>query len=440
MNNAFDLFKAMCAIFFCQGAWTTEMSVTGVAEVDAAIPQYWADSILMDGNRESFWGSLSGKEGSGMPIIDKTGPLKQKGDTLTINTIAQLFGAGVTGQSVLKGNEEDIVIGSINVTCDVVRHAVAVGRKATKQANFDVVQTVKSALTKWMTRRMDTDAFNTILATTQEIIYANSKTSIAGLNETDGDFFGPYEISLIRNALIRKGAAPISMKKQNGRTIPVYGAVFSEIDEQRLYQNSGFRQELRDALDRFKGDNNHPIFSGVIGVYNNVLLYPYYSNLSLPQGTPLRPECQVQVTLVTAATTVVVGATPTTGVTPNYTEFFASSGSLQIDDEIMSYSAKTNNSFTTVTRAVSSTTAVQHSQYALVTQRNVSNIIGFGAEALCRAIGDSPEPVGEKDDYGEQVGLGIRAYYGQSLKTDARLGRATNIVVLKAFSKNPGTI
>jgi N4-gp56 family major capsid protein len=437
MNKLWMLFSS---IFFCQYAWTTEMSVTGVAEVDAAIPQYWADSILMDGNRESFWGSLSGKEGSGMPIIDKTGKLKEKGDTMTINTIAQLFGSGVTGQSVLKGNEEDIVIGTINVTCDVVRHAVAVGRKATKQANFDVIQTVKAALTSWMTRRMDTDAFNTILANTQEVIYANSKTSLAALNETDGDFFGPYELSLIRSALIRKGAMPITMKKNNGRTVPIYGVVFSEIDEQRLMQNSGFRQELRDALERFKGSNNHPLFEGAIGVSNNMILYSYYSNLSMPQGTPLRPECQIQVTLTTAATTLVVGATPTTGVTPNFTEFFASSGSLQIEDEIISYTAKTNNSFTTLTRGASSTTNIQHSQYVLVTQRNVSSVIGFGAEALCRAIGDSPEPIGEKDDYGEQVGLGVRAYYGQTLKTDARLGRATNIVILKCLSKNPGTI
>lgn len=440
MKNILYCFKALRAILFCQYAWTTEMAVTGVAEVDAAIPQYWADSILMDGNRQSFWGSLSGKEGSGMPVIDKTGALKQKGDTMTINTFAQLFGSGVTGQSVLKGNEEDIVIGTVNVTCDVVRHAVAVGRKATKQANFDLVKTVQAALTSWMGRRMDTDAFNTILANTQEVIYANGKTTAAGLNETDGDFFGPYEISLIRNALIRKGATPLATRKQNGRVIPLYGAVFSEIDEQRLYQNSAFRQELRDSLERFKQGGNHPLFDGIIGVSNNVLLYPYYSNLSLPQGTPLRPECMVQVTLTTAATTLVVGATPTTGATPNYTEFFASSGSLQIVDEIISYTGKTNNSFTTLTRGASSTTAAQQSQYALVTQRNVSSIIGFGAEALCRAIGDSPEPVGEKDDYGEQVGLGIRAYYGQTLKTDARLGRATNIVILKALSKNPGTI
>ena len=40
----------------CQIGWTTEMVVTGVTEIDAAIPEFWADGIMHDGNRESFWG------------------------------------------------------------------------------------------------------------------------------------------------------------------------------------------------------------------------------------------------------------------------------------------------------------------------------------------------------------------------------------------------
>lgn len=438
MNRFWEFLRS---VFYDTAAWTSEMAVTGVSDIDAVIPEYWADEILVDANRESFWGQLSGKEGSMLPVIDKTGPLKTKGDQLSISVIAQLMGTGVTGEGVLKGNEEVLKTGTFTVSCDVVRHAVAVSRKSTKQANFDEVQTAGGLLKDWMTRKMDNDVFTTILDDTTEVIYANSKTDEGNLNEADGDHFGVNEIELIRMALLRKGAMPIAVKKQNGRTIPCYGLVFGEIEDYRLSQNSTFVQAIRDAWQRFKGDNNHPLFSGVIGYYRNMLLYPYYSILPIPQGTPLRPETTVFATLTTTATTLSVGgATESTGVTPNYTLFFASSGSLQIADEIISYSGKSVNTFTGLTRGVSSTTATVHSPDALVTQRNVASVIGFGSEAVCRAIGDEPEPIGESDDYGEQIGLGIRAYYGQALKKDQRLSRANNIVICKVFSKNPGNI
>lgn len=428
-------------------AWTTEMAVTGVGDIDDAIPEWWAKGILTDANRESFWGQMTGKEGSRMPIIDKTGPLKQSGDTLNFNTIAQLMGTGVTGENVLKGNEETLSVGSFSVGCDVVRHAVAVSRKSTKQANFNEVQNAGTLLKDWMTRKMDNDAFTAIVNGASDTLYANSAASAGAMRANNANEFGVTEIDMIRLALLRQGADPIQIKKVNGRTLPVYGIVFGEIEEYRLYQNTAFLQAIRESWERFRQGTNHPLINSAVGMYKNCLLYSYYSVLPLPQGTPLRPETTVYATLTTTATHLSVGgASASTGVTPNYTLFFASTGSLQIDDEVISYTGKGNNTFTGLSRAQleyvggSATTAAQHSQNALVTQRNISTIIGFGAESLFRAIGDSPEPVGQKDDYDEQIGLGIRAYYGQALKKDKRRNKTKNVVLMKAWSANPGTI
>jgi N4-gp56 family major capsid protein len=435
------------AMMLCQRAWTTEMAVTGVSSIDSAIPEFWARDILTDSNRESFWGQLSGKEGSRMPIIDKTGPLKQKGDTLRFNTIAQLMGTGVTGENVLKGNEEVLSIGVFTVSADVVRHAVAVSRKSTKQANFDEVQTAGSLLKEWMTRKMDADAFTTIISDASDTLYSNSQSSQHTMRDGNGDEFGMSEIDMIRLALLRQGAQPIQIVRQNQRTIPVYGIVFGEIEEYRLYQNSAFLQTIRETWERFRMGGEHPLINNAIGMFKNILLYRYYSVLPITQGTPLRPETTVYATFVTAITHLSVGgATPSSGVIPNYTLFFASSGSLQISDEVLSYTGKLNNAFTGVTRSQaeyyggSSTTAIQHIPGTPITQRNISSVIGFGAEALFRAIGDDPEPVGDKDDYGEQIGLGIRAYYGQKLKVDKTRGKSKNVCVMKVWSKNPGTI
>lgn len=422
--------------------WTTEMTVTGVSDIDSCIPEHWASSIFADGNRESFWGSLSGKEGEFMPVIDKTGKLKESGDLLRINIIEQLMGSGVTGENVLKGNEEKLGIGVMTVNADIVRHAVSVSRKSTKQANFDEVQRARSLLTDWVGRKMDADAFDAVIsASNVETIYANSKTSAGGLNSTDGDRFGPTEINLIGLALKRLGALPLKVRKANGRSIPIYGCVYGEIEEYWLNQNTTFLNQIRDTWERFKaGGGDHPLFQGAIGIYRNVVLYPYYANLDIPQGTPLRPETTLSATLATADATAYVGVAADGNTKANYTLFFASSGSLQIESEILSYTSKTISTFAGLSRGVSGTTAAQHSAGTLVTQRNVSSVIGFGAQAIVRAMPEDVEPIGEKDDYQEQIGLGIRAFYGFKARYSKRRGKPAAAVVLKCYSDNPSTI
>ena len=434
--------KLFLAILYdVRGAWTTEMNVTGISDIDAAIPEFFAEGIVHDGNRESFWGSLAGKEGSMMPVIDKTGPLKAKGDQITFNTIEHLMGTGVTGESVLKGTEEKLGIGTFTVTADVVRHAVSVSRKATKQANFEMVQTAKTLLKDWFTRKYDNDVFSAILdSSAVDTVYANSKTTVASLNTTSGDYFTPTDISLVRLALQRVGAMPLRVGKVNNRSIPVYGLVFGEMEEHWLNRNTAFTQAIRDAWARFTGSKMmHPIFEGAVGIYNNMVLYPYRSILDIPQGTPLRPETTLSASLVTSATTIYVGIAADSNTSANYTLFFATTGSLQIDSEIISYTTKTVSTFTGLTRGASSTTDDIHAAGALVTQRNVSSVIGFGAQAVFRAYPEQVEPIGEKDDYGEQIGLGVRAYYGHKLRISKRRAKAP-VVILKCISPNPGTI
>ena len=336
-----------------RGVWTTEMAVTGVTAIDSVIPEYWADGIIPDGNRESFWGGLSGKEGSRMPIIDKTGPLKQKGDQITFSAIAQLMGAGRTGEAVLKSYEEILTVGTFTVTADVIRHAVAVSRKSTKQANFDEVQRARTLLTDWFGRKLDSDTFTAITGSSAvETLYAGEANSAVGsLNATDGDTFGMAEIEMLRMALLRQGATPLKVQKVNGRSVPVFGIAYGEIEEYNLNQNSTFVQAIRESFERFREGGKHPLFNGAVGMYRNMILYPYYSMLPIPQGTPLRPETTVYATLITSATTLSVGgATASSGSTADYTTYFASSGSLQVEDEILSYTSKTVNTFAGLTR------------------------------------------------------------------------------------------
>ena len=51
---------------------------------------------------------------------------RKPGDTVVFPTVRNLVGAGVTGNTVLEGNEEILNARSLNVAVSVIRHAVAV--------------------------------------------------------------------------------------------------------------------------------------------------------------------------------------------------------------------------------------------------------------------------------------------------------------------------
>lgn len=436
-----EFLKFLLALFICQsGYWTAEMNVTGISEVDAAIPEYWADGIIPDGNRMSFFDQHTGKEGSRMMVISKTGKLAQNGDQLTFNTLGQLLGAGRTGESVLKSYEEKLVIGSFTLTAEFIRHAVGITKKSTKQANFDEVQNAGTLLKEWWSRYRDCYGILTTIkdSTVVSTIYANSKTAEADLTTTD--YITPAEIDLVYMALLRQGATPLQAGKVNGRPKPIFGLIMGEVETYWLMQNTKFSNEIKEAYQRFDGKNDHPMYKGALGIYRNMLLYSYDSILPIAQGTPLRPETTVYATLTTTATSLSVGgANVSTGATPDYTAFFPTTGTIQIGDEIITYSAKGYNYFT-ISRGASSTTAVQHVPGELVTERNVATIIGFGAGAVYEALPENAKPIGDSDDYGAHIGIGIEAYAGWGIPKDARRGKCPGLVMCKVYSKNPGTI
>lgn len=444
MNGFLKLIVCLLNMFFDQvGTWSPGMVVTGVSDIDAAIPEFWAEGVFKDASRESFWGALSGKEGSMMPVISKTGPLKEKGDQVSFTVVQQMMAAGVTGANTLKGREEKMGVGTFTVGSDIVRHATGVRRRANKRANYDQVKLAGQLLKDWFARKFDADKFNLIIDDANvRTLYANNAANEAALSATNGDFFGVSEIEMLRLALIRIGALPLRVKKVNGRPVPIYGIVFGEMEEYRLSQNTTFNTAIREAFKRFRGDDDHPLFNGAIGMYRNMILYPYYSILPIPQGTPLRPETTVYATLTTTATILSVGGATETAAanTPDYTAYFGSTGTIKIGSENITYTGKTVNTFTGLTRGANSTSAAQHLPDALITQRDVSNVIGFGAEAIFEAMPEEAEPIGDDEDYKEQIGLGIRANYGNALKKDKRLGKPCGAVLMKVMSPNPGTV
>lgn len=442
-----ELFYKLVALLIAQdGTYSTSLAAMNSdsdSDLDSAVPEIWQKRIRIGAARKSFWGPMAGPEQSGKPIIEKDDLVNQAGDAIHINVVSELFGPGVEGESTARGAEDKISSAKFTITVDWLRKVVALTKKVSKEVTFDAVQTSREAITRWLARELDSKKFTQLLDNTSNTLYAGNATSAATLG--DDDTFTTQELDKIKLSLDRMGALPLSVERSNGQETFHYGAVISEVDEYNLRGDDRWLEAVQYAKAR--GDNN-PIFTGAPVEWNGLLVYTLrgVKAAGCVQGTPLRPESTVYTdgagtALTDSATTILVGgaAVSATGQQKQYTKFFGTTGTIRIDSEEITYTGKTYRSFTGCTRACNGTVAAEHAEGSLITQRNISKIIGFGAEICAVGWGQQPQRIEDKDDYGFVTGLGIETLYGVKAIEDVA-GNKPNYLVLQAFSKNPGSI
>lgn len=91
---------------------------------------------------------------------------KAPGDAVTIQLRAKLSGAGVSGNTVLKGAEEDLVFYDQRLTVDTLRHAVMLrGEMSEKRVAFDLRNQAREALVDWASDKMRKDIITALTNT-----------------------------------------------------------------------------------------------------------------------------------------------------------------------------------------------------------------------------------------------------------------------------------
>lgn len=424
----------------------TDTSATSVAvmntmdsdtnsDLEESVQELWQRRLRIDSARKSFWGKFFGAEMSEKPIIERTDFVNQAGDLIRIQVMSESYGPGVTGESTLRGKEDKQSLGQFTLSVDWLRKAIAVTKKVKKEVNFDVNVQIRQGLTRWWARERDAKVFGALMDdVTPTTLYSGDGTSTATLS--DNDYFSTSQIDKTALELNSKGAIPLSVSRNNGEETNHYGIVVSDVDAFYLRGDEAWLQANREG--HLRGEKN-PIFSGAMGEWNGILIYTLTGirGAGCVQGTPLRPECKLFASINATDTTITVGKAYTpTGQQKEYTKFFASSGTITIEDEEITYSAKTYNAFTVTARGANSTTAATHAANKYVTQRNVAKAIGFGAEICAFGWGQKPKRITEKEDYDFITGIGIETLFGHSAIADSA-GEYPNYLVLETYSKRP---
>ncbi len=258
------------------------MAPLASSDIPAHVPVLYGAMILKEALKATFWDKFTGAEGSGMPIIRKTELTAQPGNTIRIHTVKKLTAAGVTGNTTLRGTEENLGFDYQDVTVDQLRHATSHYVMTDEQSIYDLGNLSKVALSDWLSGKLDDNMFTTLTTSPDNIIYGGNATSINTIDAAD-----TLTTTVISKAKVK--AQDLLIKpafSSNGEDF--YGMVIHPYQAYSLKGDSVWTQAQREAMPR--GADN-PLFTGALGMWDGVVLY---SNARVPRANNTNsPVCPV---------------------------------------------------------------------------------------------------------------------------------------------------
>ena len=135
-------------------------------------PQIWDDEFFRDYVRMSRYKRYMGTDEAAIFQL-KEDLTKKRGDRVTFALVNELTGAGVTGNSTLKGNEERLNSRSDTAIVDVLRHAVAVDDWDVQKSVIDLRQAARVQLREWAQKTLRNDC-TTALGMVANLAFASA--------------------------------------------------------------------------------------------------------------------------------------------------------------------------------------------------------------------------------------------------------------------------
>lgn len=250
----------------------------------------WSNELMKEALKQTFALQFMGTDANSLIQI-KTELSKGPGDKITFGLRQQLAGAGVSGDGTLEGNEEALVTYSQSVTIDQLRHAVrSSGKMSEQRVPFTVRDEARDGLADWWADRIDRWFFNQITGNTGQTdtkysgmqsitapdsghqVFPGSEAAEVSLSATTSNRFS---LALIDKA-VEKGKLAVNRL----RPVRVGGKEYL-VAFIHPYQVTSLRQstassqwaDIQKAAIQGGDITDNPIFTGALGVYNNVIMH-----------------------------------------------------------------------------------------------------------------------------------------------------------------------
>jgi len=152
------------------------------------LPELWKKGVQLSEAAENFFNQFEGptENYSVMSVRDLS---RGAGTKITFRTMAQLYGEGVQGETLINSNTEDFRVGAYNLTVDFLRHAVSYNRRLEEKTALasELKSNVPVMLGNWL-GRMKTERLMKLFlhkGNGRNYVFANGKANTDALLSTD---------------------------------------------------------------------------------------------------------------------------------------------------------------------------------------------------------------------------------------------------------------
>jgi len=273
---------------------TTQYGLNSVETV-----KLWSRKLYREALKRTYIYKFIG-ESSDSLIHQLNDANKGPGDRIRVILRMLLSGTGIQGDATLEGNEEALTTFTDDVTIDQLRHAVrSAGKMSEQRIPFSVREEARTGLADWWADRLDRWFFNQVagLGREADVRYTGMQATVEP--DTSHILFGPPGSGLTTEATV--GSATVSNRfslamidncvlraktlSPQVRPIRINGndhfAMF--LHPEQVYdlrndvRSSGAAviswHDIQVAAMQGGDVTNNPIFTGALGMYNNVVLH-----------------------------------------------------------------------------------------------------------------------------------------------------------------------
>lgn len=237
---------------------------------DALTAQTWAKSWWIEAKTEAyFYGQgLVGTDETNSVVVEFPDLEREQGYQHTFGQVRELSGAGISGDAIMEGNEEEPSVYDDAITLDQKRNAIRTKGKLSDQYPSDkaVRKWAQVLLKRWMADIIDQDLFTAVGTSLTKCIYGGDATLTTEIEA--GDYMTTNLISKCK-AYARKATPKIMPVSVKGKK---YFIMLISPDQEfdLKTRDAAWAQAQREAQQR--GDSN-PIFSGAAGIWDGCVIH-----------------------------------------------------------------------------------------------------------------------------------------------------------------------
>lgn len=270
------------------------MAKTGFSTDAPQTVEIWAAMLFREAQDQTFLKQFLGK-GSMAMVDEKTELGKDKGDTIHFDLLKNLTGEGITGDTDIEDNEEQLVYKQDSLIIQLRGSGIrAAGKMSLKRTKHSIKEDGRSVLAFWLAQIMDNDwvlamsgqannagQTSPLEPTKLTTKWVGGQTSGGSFNKTTNDL--DSEISTATDSLF--GTLVISAVKRRAQLLdpkirpliidgkPHYVMFIHPYQAKALRAETAWIAAQRDAGTR--GNTSNPLFTGMIGMWEGVVIHEW---------------------------------------------------------------------------------------------------------------------------------------------------------------------